>query len=389
MGTDRPRRPPPRSGDGAHGDPARHLGPWPEGFARGRGNRRALLVLSALRGLTPRRLLELAGREGSAAACLAAVRAGRAGSAADRRFAGEVDPDGLERALAGCGARMVTAADPEYPPSLHHLADPPAALFARGRALSELTPGVAVVGARNCSALGREVAAAIGRGLAGAGVCVVSGAARGIDAAAHHGALAAGGATVAVLGSGIDRPYPRQSARLLGDIAARGTVVSEYPPGVPPEAFRFPARNRIVAALAEAVVVVEGAAGSGSLITADHALDLGRQVFAVPGPVTNPLAEVPLALIREGAVMVRGPEDLLEDLGRPGRVGWAGPGPPDLSPAEEAVLASLAGPTLPEEVARSLGLPLPEALPLLLGLELRGLVRAVGGRYERTLLERG
>ena len=174
---------------------------------------------------------------------------------------------------------------------------------------------MAIVGARRCSTLGGEVARDLGRRLGSAGVCVVSGAAYGIDASAHRGALDAGGRTIAVLGSGIDVGYPRSSADLIERIAQTGSVVSEYAPGVPAEPLRFPARNRIVVALASALVVVEGAALSGSRISVDHALDLGREVFAVPGPVTSPLAEVPLALIREGATMIRGADDLLDDLG--------------------------------------------------------------------------
>src|SRR5205814_3118131 len=135
------------------------------------------------------------------------------------------------------------------------------------------------------------------------------------DAAAHHGALRAGGPTVAVWGSGIDMPYPRRNATLFRDIRERGTVVSEYPPGTPAEPFRFPARNRIVAALSCAVVVVEGGEGSGSMITADHAMEIGRDVFAVPGLVTSPLSFAPHSLIREGAGLLRGPDDLLADLG--------------------------------------------------------------------------
>jgi len=255
---------------------------------------------------------------------------------------------------------------------------------------------VAVVGARRCSSLGREVAIEIGAGLARAGIAVVSGAAMGIDTAAHEGALRAGGRTIAVLGCGIDVAYPPRNQQLLDRIVGSGTVVAEYPPGVPAEPFRFPARNRIIAALAEAVVVVEGAGGSGSLITADHALDLGRAVYAVPGPVTSPLAEVPLALIRDGAGMIRGAEDLLMDLGRldpdaamTGGTDGAGPGAApghDMSGRERAVLGVLAGPTLPDQVAASLGWQLAEVVPVLVALELRGLVRNVGGRVERRLV---
>ncbi len=242
---------------------------------------------------------------------------------------------------------------------------------------------MAVVGSRRCSPLGREIAHDIGRRLAGAGVVVVSGAAAGIDGAAHRGALAARGPTVAVLGSGIDVAYPGSNAGLIERIAASGTVVSEYPPGTPAEPRHFPSRNRLIAALAEALVVVEGAAKSGSRISVDHALDLGREVFAVPGPVTSPLAETPLELIREGATMVRGAGDLLEDLRIAARL--AGAPPAELSEEQRRSYDALAGPSLPDAVARVAGLSIPDVMSALVELELRGLVRCVGGRYERTL----
>ncbi len=214
----------------------------------------------------------------------------------------------------------------------------------------------------------------------------MSGAAYGIDANSHRGALDAGGRTIAVLGSGIDVGYPRSSADLIARIAETGSVVSEYAPGVPAEPHRFPARNRIVVALAAALVVVEGAAMSGSRISVDHALDLGREVFAVPGPVTSPLAEVPLALIRDGATMIRGADDLLDDLGvsLPAEGTTAEP-PIELPEEERRVWSSLVEPSLPDVVARSALLSIPDAVAALIRLELRGLVRSTGGRYERTL----
>ncbi len=360
---------------------------WPNGFADGHANRRAVLVLSSLRGLTPRRLLALAAREGSAAACLAAIRAGLAGSDGDRGYARRLDPEVLEAAVEACGARFVPAGSEEYPEGLRDLKDPPAALFVRGRSLRGFEPGVAIVGARNCTELGREMARSIGRGLGRSGVCVVSGAARGIDAASHEGALEVGGDTVAVLGCGIDRSYPPGSRSLIASIERSGALVSEYAPGVPAEPFRFPARNRIIAALGRALVVVEGAAGSGSLISADHALEIGRDVYAVPGAVNNPLAEVPLALIRDGAGLVRDAADLLISL-HLSEIG-APPGASriaDATAAEQAALEHLTGPVLPERVAREMGVSLPEAISLLIGLEMKGLVRSVGGRFERRLI---
>ena len=281
----------------------------------------------------------------------------------------------------------VALGSPAYPGQLLDLHDPPTGLFLRGRPLPTSDRIVAVVGARHCSPLGREIARDLGRSLGHAGWSVVSGAARGIDAASHEGALDAGAHTVAVLGSGIDVAYPPASAGLIERIAATGTVVSEYPPGVPARPFRFPARNRIVAGLARAVVVVEGEEGSGSLISAEHALDLGRDVMAVPGAVTNPLAAVPNQLIRDGAALVRGAVDVLAELGV--ATGERAADAVDLTEGERRALEAIADRTLPETVARALGVPVAEALPLLLSLELRGLVRSVGGRFERRLVVGG
>ncbi len=376
--------------------PARRVGRepnrWPPGFADGQANRAALLVLMSLPGLSPRVLLALARREGDAASCLAAVRRGRAGSDADRELARSVRSEVIEAEVSAAGAEFVPVGCAGYPPQLEHLSDPPAGLFVVGRPAPSLAEAVAVVGARQCSQAGRELAASIGRHLGRAGACVVSGAARGIDAAAHEGALEAGGHTLAVLGCGIDRARPSSARSLLGRIASGGTAVSEYPPGVPPKPFRFPARNRIIAGLSRALVVVEGAEGSGSMISADHALDLGREVFAVPGAVTNPLAHVPNALIREGATLVRGGEDLLDDLGLdrlglPGRSGVRSHPVPEveLSEGERAVFERVTGPVLPETLARELGLTLREVVPTLMVLEMKGLVRSAGGRVERRL----
>ncbi|MGZ8580068.1 MAG: DNA-processing protein DprA [Actinomycetota bacterium] len=357
---------------------------FPDGYADGAGARDALLVLSALRGIKPHQLHELAWSEGTAEAGLEAIRAGAAGSEADQEWARALDPAAIEREAEQLGARFVTPVDREYLPQfLELLHDPPVAIFVAGRSLLDLPDRVAIVGARNCSPSGNEVAVSIGAGLGGVGACVVSGAARGIDAAAHRGALNAGGTSIAVLGSGHDLPYPKGSAELVARVAGSGAVVSEYAPGVVAEPFRFPARNRLVAALGRALVVVEGAHGSGSMISVDHALDLGRDVFAVPGPVTSPLAEVPLSLIREGATMIRGADDLLDDLGYAARL--AVEPPPTLLDDERAVYRALGGSGLADAIASEARLPLSTVTTILLSLELKGLVRAVGGRYERRV----
>lgn len=364
------------------GEPERDPWPvWPEGFTAGRANREAALVLSALAGLRPKTLLPVAVLARTATACLRVVAGGEIGGAQDGRFARLLRPAQIAEALRRCGARVVCWDDPAYPPQLRTIHDPPFVLYVRGGPLPELGRAVAVVGARRCSPTGRELARELGRGLGRAGVSVVSGAAAGIDAASHEGALEVGGPTVAVLGGGIDGAGMGSRRRLVERIAGAGAVVSEYPPGTPPSGFRFPARNRIIAGLCRATVVVEGADRSGSLITGTHALEFGRDVFAVPGAPTNPLAVVPLRLIREGATMIRGPADLLEDLGLGGEALPA----PALTAAELAALRALAGPTLPERVARELGVGLADALGVLVGLELRGMVRSVGGRFEATL----
>jgi len=278
--------------------------------------------------------------------------------------------------------------DDEYPTALLDLADPPAGLFVIGCPLPDLEPRVAIVGARNCTATGQEVAKSLAMSVGMAGVAVVSGGARGIDKAAHEGALVAPGRTIAVLGSGIDITYPPTHGDLFAEVAAHGAVVTEYPPGVRAKPFRFPARNRIIAGLCRAVVVVEGAEGSGSMITADHALDVGRDVLAVPGPVTSDLSYAPHRLIREGATLIRGADDLLEDLGlapfaaHPDRNG-AGAGPVSLTPEEARVVAALRGPTPVDRVAVDSRLDAPRVLGVLIGLELRGAVRQAGGRWER------
>lgn len=358
---------------------------FPEGYANGGGAREALLVLSALRGIKPFQLHELAWSEGTAEGSLAAIRAGAAGSPADQEWARDIDPRVVEHDAARVGARFVTPIDGEYlPVFLELLHDPPVALYVSGTPLTVLADRVSVVGARNCSPTGNEVAMSIGAGLGGVGVSVVSGAARGIDAASHRGALNAGGTSIAVLGSGHDLPYPKGSSELVRRIAASGAVVSEYAPGVVAEPFRFPARNRLVAALGHALVVVEGAHGSGSMISVDHALDLGRDVFAVPGPVTSPLAEIPLSLIREGATMIRGAADLLDDLGYSARL-LIEP-PPNLAGDERRVYEALGASGLPDAISSATGVPPSGVTTALLSLELKGLVRSSGGRYERRVI---
>ena len=224
--------------------------------------------------------------------------------------------------LAQPGHYLITLADPNYPPALFDSNDPPVVLYVRGDPQQLQRPAVAIVGARNATEGGKDNARAFAHHLAGRGWSIVSGMARGIDAAAHEGALRAGaaGGTVAVLACGLDLVYPRQHGQLAQDIAANGALVTEYPPGTPAQPFRFPDRNRLVAALSRGVLVVEAAVQSGSLVTARLALECGREVFAIPGSIHAPLSRGCHALIRQGAKLVEQGSDIEEELLRTGPV---------------------------------------------------------------------
>lgn len=271
--------------------------------------------------------------------------------------------------------------DADFPELLAAIHDPPRGLYLRGAGRAELLgrPAVAIVGARACSPYGAQVARLLGRELTAAGLVVVSGLARGIDGEAHRGALEAGGATVAVLGCGIDRTYPVAHAELARRIAASGLIVSEYEAGVEPAPWRFPARNRIIAGLAAATVVVEARERSGALITADLALEQGREVFAVPGEITSSLSHGTNNLLRLGATPLTRAEDVLEELG----VDPPPPGPsPEPSGAAGTVLAALAdSPAGADELARTTGLDAAAVSTALAELELAGFVQAAAGVY--------
>ena len=211
------------------------------------------------------------------------------------------------------GVRPLAWPDPDYPAVLRELPDPPPILYVRGR-LPHRALRVAVVGSRTPTTYGRRIAAGLASGLAARGVEVVSGGARGIDTLAHRGALEARGATVAVLGSGLGEPYPEENTALFGEIAEKGAVVSEFPMRKRPDPGHFPRRNRLISALSAAVVVVEAAERSGSLITAGFALDQGREVLAVPGPVSSPKSTGCNRLIQQGAKLVQNIDDILEEL---------------------------------------------------------------------------
>jgi DNA processing protein len=272
----------------------------------------------------------------------------------------------------------VARRDAGYPPLLAELHDPPASLFVRGEEGAMAGPGVAVVGARSCSAYGAQVARTLARELAGAGVIVVSGLARGVDGEAHRGALEGGGRTVAVLGCGIDRDYPRSHSELARRIVEAGAVVSEYPAGVEPAPWRFPARNRIIAALSHATVVVEARERSGALITADFALELGRDVFAVPGEITSALSAGTNDLLRQGAAPLTSVRDVLDSLG----IELEPPSRPSLSDAAAVLLEQLAdGARAADDLTRASGLTAGEVAAGLVELELAGLAVQANGVY--------
>jgi len=265
----------------------------------------------------------------------------------------------------------------ELPPLLRAIHDPPARLYLRGEGGAELLSraAVAIVGARACSPYGAQVARMLGRDLARAGVVVVSGLARGVDGEAHRGALEANGHTVAVLGCGIDRDYPAAHAELARAIGEHSLLVSEYEPGVEPAPWRFPARNRIIAGFCAATIIVEARERSGALITADFALEEGREVFAVPGEITSALSAGTNALLRLGATPLTTAADVLESLGitPPEAVR------PQLGAAAASLLARL--PATVDELVRTGGLSAGGIAGALAELELAGMAAEGDGVY--------
>lgn len=281
----------------------------------------------------------------------------------------------LERLAAG-GHRFLARSATGFPSLLRAIHDPPPGLFLRGEAEPELLsrPAVAIVGARACSGYGASVARRLGSELAAAGLVVVSGLARGIDAEAHRGALAAEGTTVAVLGCGIDRDYPAAHAELARRVATKGLIVAEYAPGVEPAPWRFPARNRIVAGLCATTVVVEARERSGALITADLALEEGREVFVVPGEITSSLSAGTNALLKLGAAPLTSAADVLASFGIE---------PEEPEPGERSPLLDLL-PASADELVRSTGLGADEIARTLVELEIEGRVAVHDGVYRST-----
>lgn len=298
--------------------------------------------------------------------------------------------DGELRAIERQRITILTCMDPGYPARLLTIPDPPPLLYLRGSLAEADRQAVAVVGSRRASPAGRAVTEQLARELAGLGFTVVSGLARGVDAAAHRGALAAGGRTLAVLGCGIDQTYPPEHKKLRETIESHGAVLSECPMGAPPHPHHFPKRNRIISGLSLGVVVTEAAHESGSLITARLAAEQGREVFAVPGPVTSECSRGPHGLIRQGAALVERVDDIVEELlpqlddamrdRLKNRKAEPIPSQRTLDPLESRIVAQLSfDPLHIDDLVERTGLTAAEVQTAMLTLEFAGRVRQLPG----------
>ena len=301
--------------------------------------------------------------------------------------------DGIYRDCLRTGTAILTIADADYPEPLRHIHDGPLVLYVRGDRSLLGREQIGIVGSRNATRAGLEHARSFAAALGQKGLLVTSGLALGVDGAAHAGALDAGFPTVAVIGNGVDKPYPYRHRTLSERIAGEGVIVSEYPPGTSAKAGHFPRRNRIISGLSRGILVVEAGLKSGSLITARLALEQGREVFAIPGSVHNPLARGCHHLIRQGAKLVETVDDICEELG-----GWwtsqnegdsssvimKRPAPEGLDSREIAVLEALGyDPQSTDDLCSVTGLPADQLMQSLLLLELQGLVDSAPGGFQR------
>jgi DNA processing protein len=351
------------------------------------------LRLHLTRGLGRKSLITLINHYGSAEAALAATRhqwasdAGVKGKAlTDPPGAGDTAVTAAVATIAQLNIDLVTLWDDRYPYQLRHISDPPALLYTRGS--WPHVKALAIVGSRHCSISGQRWAEALATQLSNHQFTIVSGMARGIDSAAHRGALQGAGSTIAVLGCGVDQIYPKENRSLYQHIIERGLVISEYPPGTPPLPGHFPGRNRIISGLSEGVLIVEAATKSGSLITADFALEQGRDVFAVPGAPHDKHASGCLELIKQGATLVSEASDILDYYGMHVQTGppQADSLPlPPLSDGQQTVLTKLTKTPLHlDKLASESGLTPMEVSAIVLHLELLGLAESLpGGHYIR------
>lgn len=365
-------------------------------MSRDSAARRAAISWARARDLTPQRLWPAVRACGGVEEFLQATQAqlaellgSRERAAAVLRSADDVAAERWAAEVARSGMQLVTAFDAEYPRLLAEISDPPFLLFAKGNLERLRLPAVAVVGSRNATRYGRDVASRLARDLSGVGIVVVSGFARGVDEAAHLAALGGGGGTIAVLGCGLDVDYPREHASLKEAMLRRDLLVSEFPLGTEPRPQNFPVRNRIIAGLVSGVVVVEASRRSGSLITARLANDFGRDVFAVPGSVFSDTSIGSHELLRDGAILCRGAPDIFAELfptiGAPAaRPAGGCPRPVDLSAEARRIFETLQreDSASAEELAQASELPAATVLAALFELEEAGLaVLDEGGRY--------
>jgi DNA processing protein len=284
------------------------------------------------------------------------------------------------------GNHLVTLGDPSYPRALFDIADPPTVLFAQGKLELFNKRALAVVGSRNATPQGKEDARAFARALSDAGLCIVSGLAQGIDAAAHRGGLEGAGSSIAVVGTGLDIVYPAANSALARELAQRGLVVSEFPIGAPPLEHHFPRRNRIISGLSRGVLVVEAAIASGSLITARLAGEQGRDVFAIPGSIHSPFSKGCHRLIRQGAKLVDSAADILDELAPAAAARSARDVTPEVPASpEDPVLAALGhGNAGLDSLCARTGLAVAEVSARLSTLEIEGrIARLDGGRFQR------
>ena len=368
---------------------------------------RDLLALTLVPGVGPHITSALLERFGTVdrilqASAEALVEVRRVGADLAERIAaattsGELDKE-VERVLKH-GVRLLALGTPDYPIALAGIEDAPHLLYCRGEVRLIDANAVAIVGSRRCTPYGRRLAERIAGGLARAGVCVVSGLARGIDGVAHRAALAAGGRTLAVLANGLSRVYPPEHAELAVEVASAGALLTESPMAMGPQAGLFPARNRIISGLSRAVVVIEAPEQSGALITATHAGEQGRAVLAVPGAVDSETSGGCNALIRDGAILCRGVDDVLEELhgvsemarakspaATPSEPAPAAGPPPGLDEGQMKIWEFLApGPRTMDEIAQQLGIAVPPLSAALLMMEMKKAIRRLpGNRYERS-----
>lgn len=340
-------------------------------------------------GVTPRMARALLDHFGSAELILAAPSREVAGiEGLNKRAleklqqAKEVDVSSDIEKLQEMGASLITIEDQAYPPNLREIHDPPPVLYVRGKLEEQDKFAVSIVGTRRPSNAGSQIASEIGRDLARGGLTVVSGMAYGIDSAAHQGAIAAGGRTIAVAGCGIDIVYPPANRHLFEQITEHGAVLTEFPIGTEPEPWQFPVRNRIISGLSLGTVVIEAPEKSGALLTAGCAADQGRDVFVVPGDVRTGLSKGAHTLLREGAKLIEGAEDVLQEMGVPVEAAEKRLSeiPADISDQEKQVLLTL---SLEEKHVDSIiadsGLDTAQVNAILVTLEIKGLVRRVPG----------